>query len=358
MKNILFIQDTLPCVRTLKIATVLSEKGLNINLLHSGKLDSIKKVNEIFKSATKLKSLKRNKIKQIKRFIKENSIDLIHYHNEPDILCSQIIEAKVSVPIIYDQHDFLSPKRNMREKDLIAEKICNEKADGKIYITENYKNLVNKRYDLGNENFILPNLLLSKTIPAQLREKLSKKDGKIHLVFIGLITQHENEIRNLIHHFQILSQKGFIIHVYPTRSKKYPIYESISNIVMHSQLPIDELLEELTHYDFGILFLNMENVTKEKKEELRYGAWNKFYDYLSAGIPSITLSSYHYMEKLIREHYLGMVFQSVEDINIESLSKFDRKKYEYLLDENRKKFSMESIGNEIIQFYKRVVKKI
>ena len=123
MKNILFIQDTPPCIRTIKIATVLSENGLNIHLLYSGKLDSNIKINDIFISANKLKLFKRNKIEQIKLFIKDNSIDLIHYHNEPDILCGKLIESKVSVPIIYDQHDFLSPKRKMKNKDIIAEKI-------------------------------------------------------------------------------------------------------------------------------------------------------------------------------------------------------------------------------------------
>jgi hypothetical protein len=317
-------------------------------------LDLNKKTNEIFQSTHKLKSLTRNKLKQIKTVIKEKSIDLIHYHNEPDNLCSKLIEANVLVPIIYDQHDFLSPKRNMKQKDIIAEKICNERANGNIYITEKYKNLVSKKYNLGEENFILPNLLLSKSIPEHSIEKRSKQDDKIHLVYIGLITQHENEIRNLVQHFQHLSQKGFIVHVYPTRSKKYPKYESIPNLVMHSQLPIAELLEELTQYDFGILFLNMETVSKEKQEELKYGAWNKFYDYLSAGIPSVTLSSYPYMENLVRKDYLGMVFPSVNEITPNSLNRFDLQKYNQMLQGNKTKYSMDSKGNDLIQFYKKV----
>ena len=54
IKNILFIQDTPPCVRTIKIATVLSGKGVNIHLMYNGKY-SANNINEIFTSLNKLK---------------------------------------------------------------------------------------------------------------------------------------------------------------------------------------------------------------------------------------------------------------------------------------------------------------
>ena len=357
INSILFIQDSLPCIRTIKIATVLSQMGLNLHLLYRGKINVGYKPNGIFKSINRLKKFNRNKIKQIESIIIDNLIDIIHYHNEPDILCSRIIEANFSVPVIYNQHDFLSPKRNMSKKDIFAEKTCNEEANGKIYITENYKELVNQKYEVGKNYFILPNLLLTKSIPHKKKTKFSKLDGKIHLVYVGLITQHENKIRNLITHFQSLSEKGFVIHVYPTRSKAYPMYESIKKVVMHPQLPIEELLEELTQYDFGILFLNIENVSEEKQNELKHGAWNKFYDYLSAGIPSITLSAYNYIEKQVRENFLGIVFPAVEKINSDSLSRFDYHEFENHLDRNRIKFSMESKANELILFHEKVRKK-
>ena len=352
IKNILFIQDTPPCVRTIKIATVLSGKGVNIHLMYNGKY-SANNINEIFTSLNKLKFFNKMKIKQIRSFIDNNNIQLIHYHNEPDNLCANIINANFSIPIIYDQHDYLSPKRTMKARDLVAEKVCNEKADGNIYITEKYKDLVGERYKTPNKYLILPNLLLLNTIPKKLKEKFSKHDGKIHLVYIGLITQHKNKIRNLVEHFTMLSSKGFIIHVYPTRKKSYPIYEQIPNLIMHEQLPINKLLIELSSYDFGILFLNMESVSKEEQDELKNGAWNKFYDYLSAGIPSITLSSYEYMQGLVKNNHLGVVYSDVSEINNKSLNDFDKIKFIKSLEENRTRFSMDSKADDIISLYKQ-----
>ena len=352
IKNILFIQDTPPCIRTIKIATVLSEKGINIHLMYNGKY-FMKITNKIFTSINKLSFFNRMKIKQIISFISENNIQLIHYHNEPDILCANIINENLSIPIIYDQHDYLSPKRAMKHKDLIAEKVCNEKADGNIYITEKYKELVGKKYKTPEKYLILPNLLLLNTIPKKLKQKFSEHDGKTHLVYIGLITQHKNKIRNLVDHFKILSSKGFIIHVYPTRGKLYPIYEKIPNLIMHEQLPINKLLIELSRYDFGILFLNMEGVSKEEQDELKNGAWNKFYDYLSAGIPSITLSSYEYMQGLVEKNHLGVVYSDVNEIDNKSLNDFDKVKFIKSLEENRTRFSMDSKVVDIISLYKQ-----
>ena len=69
MKNILFVQDTPPCIRTIKIATVLSQLGLNIHLMYRGKINVGYKPNGIFKSINKLKKFNRNKIKQIEKKI-------------------------------------------------------------------------------------------------------------------------------------------------------------------------------------------------------------------------------------------------------------------------------------------------
>ena len=95
IKNILFIQDTPPCVRTIKIATVLSEKGVNIHLMYNGKY-SANNINEIFTSLNKLKFFNKMKIKQIRSFIDNNNIQLIHYHNEPDNLCANINLNKIN----------------------------------------------------------------------------------------------------------------------------------------------------------------------------------------------------------------------------------------------------------------------
>jgi len=45
------------------------------------------------------------------------------------------------------------------------EKICNEENDGAIYITENYRQLVSKKYKLNKNNIVFGNYGLTKLIP-------------------------------------------------------------------------------------------------------------------------------------------------------------------------------------------------
>ncbi|MBL7087132.1 MAG: glycosyltransferase [Candidatus Cloacimonetes bacterium] len=360
VNNILFIQDSSPCIRTIKIASALKSKGLNILLAHLNKTpdEAYGYGNSSFTSLTKLPKYDLKKIKLIKEIIINNNISILHYHNEPDVLCAKLIKSDLNIPIIYDQHDFSSIKKNISYKHLIYERICNENNDGAVYITENYRQLVSQRYKINPNNIVFPNygldyLLIDKE---DILPKLSDADKKIHLVYVGLITEHKYKVRNMLNIFERLSKTGFVIHIYPTRNKEYKQYRKIENVIIHKQLPIQRLLKDISQYNFGIAFLNNKISDIKKVNEIKYGFWNKMYDYLMAGIPVLTSDFYVDMSNFIKMNGFGVSVESIENITPNLLKKFPIEKFDENIVYKREKYTMENQIDRLISFYHQTIK--
>jgi len=366
LKNILFTQEGTVCIRNIKLATALQNLEYNIHLAYWGKLpgDFYGTSNEIYTSIMDIgKGFYSHFphrlfwISKIKNVCKNKKIDLIHCHNAPERLASMIINSKFNIPVVYDQHDFISHKKKVSKKYLQREKICNEKNDGAIYITENYKNLVASKYRVNSNNIVFPNYGLTSLSVNQndFLPKLSKRNNKIHLIYIGLITQHDNKVRNMLNIFEQLSEKGFIIHVYPTRNKKYPEYRKISNLVMHNQLPVKELIKEITQYNLGIAILNYELSDRKKVDETRFGFWNKMFDYLMAGIPVLTLDLFEDMSEFVKMNEFGISFKEISELTPETLQSYDLNKIADKIVKDREKWTMENQIQKMIDFYQRTL---
>lgn len=357
IRNILFVQDSSPCIRTIKYATALKSKGFNIHLAHRDKTpdEAYGYGNSCFASLTRISDAYFKSIEVIKQLIPELKIDIIHYHNYPDTLGAKLIKERINVPFIYDQHDFMSLKKKFFIWRYYYEKICNERNDGAIYITENYKQLVREKYAINSNSIVFPNYGSSSLFlsPQQFLPKLSKSDNNIHLVYVGLITRHKNRVKYLVDIFKRLSKRGFYLHIYPTRNKKYEIYEKIPNLFMHKPLPVFELIREMSQYDSGIAFLNNTIPSYKKREESKYGFWNKMNDCLMAGIPALTLDFYSDMSDFIKQNVFGISAKNFNDITVDFIKSFDLGKITKNIIENRKNWSMENQIQVVVDFYKK-----
>ncbi len=351
IKNILFVQDSSPCIRTIKLAAALQSKGLNIYLAHRDKTpDEVYGLgNSAFRSLTRLPKYKFKDIRIIRRLIDERNIDLVHFSNEPDELGARLIKANLKIPVIYDQHDFLSFKKKLSAKKRKQEQICNEEADGTVYITESYKKEVGKYYALIKNSICFANYFSADNVlkADEFLPKLSAKDGKKHLVYLGRITEYNNDHRNIVGVLRRIADEKIMIHIYPSKNKKYMQYNRIPNVVVHENLPYRRLIQQISQYDFGLTVFNDE--VASKLPHIRYAMGNKSYDYLCAGLPILAQESLDEVREFTLKNHFGFVLeerQNYIDISPEEYSGL----VEHII-RKRMQFSMESQIERLIGFY-------
>jgi len=357
IKNILMVQDSSPCIRTIKIASALQSKGLNIHLAHRDRTpDEVYGYgNSSFESIASLPKNDLKAIEIIKSLIKREEIDLLHYHNQPDRLGAKLIKADLPVPVIYDQHDFMSFKHHLSKKDKKYERICNENADGTVYITDSYKNEVAKFYSLIDNSLSYANYFPSESAlnSEDFLPKLSKQDKRSHLVYIGRISEHYNDHRNIIEIMKKISEKELIIHIYPSGHKKYRNYRQIKNVIIHEKLPYKDLLREISQYDFGITIFN--NDIAPKLPHIRFAFGNKTYDYICAGIPVLAQECLDEVRNFTLSNCFGFILEQYE--NYMNISNEQYCKIVENILEKRDSFSMESQIQRMIDFYQETLEK-
>lgn len=339
--KILFLQNS-PCIRNYKYAVALRKRGLVIDLAYTEKSLaerypglSNNVYNNIFKinSYPQLWNLAQN-------------YDLIHSHNEPDTLT--VAALACNKPLIHDTHDLIS-LRNQNKPDLgYFEGIANRAPAGRIYSTEFQKELAFKMYNFEAISEVFYNFISEDDKPKQFKEKLSEKDGKVHIVYEGGIGGAKH--RNFHNIFIELAKLGFEIHIYPAlyMDKTAEIFSSYKNIHYYKPVSPTILMEEMTKYDFGIIPWN---VTRENKLFLDSTIANKLFEYLAAGLPVIASEVESYV-RFFKQNELGITFREPKEI-LDKLSILNKIKDE-LRDKGRV-FSYEQNAEKIIKFYHKVI---
>lgn len=320
--RVLFLMDAMPCHRFLKEARALNDLGVEIYMCYRFRGASTSKNADLslFKKILKLKKRELFQKHKVLNFIRQNKIEIIHYHNYPDKLGYQVMHYKLNIPIIFDQHDLMSLQRvKFSKKKLKFEKYCHENADGLIFVTNLHKKKSFELFNIKAPSVVLQNMMPGNqvNILPPVVEKLSDQDGKIHLVWIGLITNSESHHRYMITSFEILSKAGFIIHIYPTRSKEYHKYQAIKNVVFHSQLSYDKLIKEISMYDAGLAIFNPFMSDPRRAEFIKFAFPNKVADYVFANIPSITLNNFQSMSDFVNKYKVGYSFENLNEITPE-----------------------------------------
>lgn len=126
--------------------------------------------------------------------------DIIHSHNAPDFLTIAAIEAVGgSVPVVHDCHEILSlfktgyyagdDERKISEAYPKQEKIANERSNGRIYVSEGVRDYIQRRYSVDPErDLVFYSHVSESMVPRLFKEKLSRRDKEVHVVYIGCVT--------------------------------------------------------------------------------------------------------------------------------------------------------------------------
>jgi len=134
----------------------------------------------------------------IKKIVDRYHIDLIHSQNAPDFLTVSAIRAVKDVPIIHDNQDAISlrktpyyPGADMDEQ-LKDEQIANECCDARIHVTDELKAYVQKKYGR-KRDVVFYNYVSESLMPSFFKEKLSDKDGEVHIVYEGTLASFQGD---------------------------------------------------------------------------------------------------------------------------------------------------------------------
>ena len=313
--NILFVQEA-PCIRNYKMATALRSRGHRVTLAYvKSRLSQMYKdlPDDAYNSCIQLRNHR-----HLWDLSKE--YDIVHCHNEPDLLSVAALAGHA--PVVHDTHDLVSLRHGDNQTLRYFEGIANRGASARVYVSDYQMDMSSKLYDIDlSKSIVMPNLALKKMIPSSYLPKLSAKDGETHIVYEGGLSLVPKSHRYYLPLFYKMSEYGLHIHIYPSfhDSKVEAICKNIEKIYYHGPVSPDQIVREITQYDFGIIpFV----VSPDNFKHLESAMPNKLFEYLAAGLPVIAQDLYS-IRKFFEKAPVGILFQSPDDI-LSGLKNFNR----------------------------------
>lgn len=269
--------------------------------------------------------------------IKKMKLDMVIFRAPPNWV--GVIMKKTlfrNCPMIYFPYDIRSDaydtldeikKAGVNGFEIKSEKYCFEKMDGIVHkgafneIAELNKNILENVKVTCPVFHFLPYTMQELIVPLN-KNKISKKDKEIHLVYAGCVPESKTLAPNIE---EILKQK-IHIHLYLKQANlsreellktlwvEHELFKNNPYYHLHDELPQHELTKELSKYDYGTWLgyydSNAKTITK--------GMGNKFSTYIEAGIPLIQFENHKYIASLTKKYGTGII------INFEDVKKLKK----------------------------------
>lgn len=242
-------------------------------------------------------------------------------------------------PFIYFPYDIISHsfasrddarKEGVKDFEIEAEKYCFENCEGIIHKGDPDELQIEGRL---HKKINLPNLQLnflpycSKDFIISSQDKLSKKDGEIHIVSPGFLPNAPSLIKKFSYVLKSLAKQKIHMHLFitvnhiPKKEEQNYVKEFFRMLPqskylhIHDPLGPKELIKEISKYDFG--FLNSYDRNKDTLDPVM-GMGNKISSFFEAGLPVVYEDSLKFMGRLLDSYSLGISFNSN---NIKTLKK-------------------------------------
>ncbi len=307
------------CIRASKQIEALLSTGLvKVSLVIEMKYYE-SRVSDLIKSNVKIHNMKfrDNALRsyQLQRLIKRltPSIDIIHFHNEPNFPLRVILSKFKNVkPIVYDIHDMTSMRTNRPEPD---EEYAYKNADAIIHVSDKFITYGDEKYGSQNSHSLLS--LPSRTNILK-RSKVLRSKSPYKFVYQGGVIDSEFEKRTHTYYrdyfkiFKSILDEGHSIDVFsasdthrlPTLAR---LAEENANFRLNKPLPYKELLPKMHEFDYGIVGFNFDyDVSDLTRDYLNAAMGNKLFDYIFAGIPVVAINA-DAMSEFIQNHACGFV---------------------------------------------------
>jgi len=284
-------------------------------------------------------------------------------------------------PFIYFPYDINSHlhdskehalKAGKKEFDINAEKYLFENSDGILHKGDPnelkpLKGRIFKELNLAPLQLTFFPYCADEFIIPLNKNKLSKKDKEIHLVYIGGF-YYGDTMKKIISFLKETAKQKIHTHIYAHRQhiSKEKDKEQVANAFkelentkyfhIHKPLGAKEIIPEISKYDFG-LFLSY--TTSSENIEQTYCTGNKISTYLEAGIPCLQDENIIFTNKLITSLKVGISFNK-ENTKIlkKTLNKLNKKQMEKnILKARQEDYNIKKHFPRLEKFIKQVVSK-
>ncbi|MCU7495316.1 MAG: hypothetical protein HF314_05745 [Ignavibacteria bacterium] len=264
--------------------------------------------------------------------------------------------------IIFDNYDCLKGFINDEFLDreyphvLEAERFCLENADAlccRNMETQYLKRQFNYKFRF--KRLYMPDGCSS----SKTRNESSRAHHKGGYVFAGGMLSGKMDFFDNWH-CQVglhLSKAKLHYHIYPSNSisEEYKgrladfinRYSEAAYFHIHEPLPYSDLMDELTEYKYGMYFVKVDKVVETPVRQF-YGWGNKLYDYLEAGLLTISDSPQGaFMSWIIRRYKMGRIVNGANDISFDAAEENNV--------EIPRIFTPEFNGPRLVDFYREVM---
>lgn len=301
----------------------------------------------------------------------------------PNSITAKAIKFFKKYPFIYFPYDISAQqnadletafKRGLKKFEIEAERYCFENADGILHKgAPEGLDFLKGRTMLG-ENLKMAPLVINFlpyhsnefAVPLN-RDKLSKKDGFLHFVYVGGLYLDNKSLKFYQDLFKKLTNQKIHVHIYAKTQhlSKEEDQKNLSPLVkffendkyFHIEYAVDprKLIYEISKYDFGI-DINFFGDT-EAYIYLRFATGNKTASYLEAGLPCFYNKKCLFIDKILKNYGLNFGVGSLDDFNNfnEKYKKMNHKKLEENIGRAREDFNIAKHFPRLENFVKQVV---
>ena len=257
----------------------------------------------------------------IKNVIQDNKIDLIFAWWGADVLyeLNLIFASRLKVKIIWALIVFPSALFNygiIFEK-MLAKKIIS-KVNGLVYGSELQKKYVRDNYKINDstEEIVFIQSSKENVYFKNRLQKLSEKDGKFHIVFLGRtdFTKDPRRVKDDVRPvLRVLEHDDIVIHIARTTAKITNKNIEFFTHFSKEKLSSGEFSTYLTQFDACLVAYNYRDTKYHERFDTGISA--RMASAISAGIPIIipagTMKS---CAKFVEKHSIGFTYQNINDL--------------------------------------------
>lgn len=370
LRNIVFVvEDIKP--RVLKIMKALQRAGFLVDILvWSHVNDTTYIARNLFSRANSCQYYEN--IEEMMRYLIYSEAKALHFFTSIgrcNNVCILLFQKSLFPKIVVERYDVLTgmnvsfPGMNQEEfgKQMMLERYAMEHADG-VCFRDYTAEFLASQLNFGIQGKIIRFLDYCEEERFVASKKHSEEE--LSLCYAGNIIINPDHKKsdniNLWELAEICEAHQCHLHVYPSWWDEEKLLSFMemekSNRYFHLHKPIsyESIAEELSQYDYAVHPVNKCMLDNEVSgyntiSKVEYGATNKFFDSLEAGIPMIVLTPRRMSEEFIRQEVA--IPWALEDYNFSELRN-KKEKLRNIVADRRRYWCIDNYITELIQFYK------